>query len=55
MAANGPLLYVKVQNTLVHEKKASLIFFGQKRNLEDFSSEKLNFQPQFKGGKGQIG
>jgi hypothetical protein len=49
MAANGPPLNFWVQNTLKYMKTACLIFLGQKRNLEEFLSEILIFQPRFKG------
>jgi hypothetical protein len=54
VTANGPPLYFRVQNTLVHWKTACLIFLGQKRNCEEFLSEIAIFQPRFKGGRGRI-
>jgi hypothetical protein len=54
MAANGPPLHFWMQNTLKYMKTACLIFLGTKRNLEEFLSEILIFQPRFKGGRGRI-
>jgi len=55
LAAIRPPLNFWLQNTSKYMKTACLIFLGQKRNLEEFLSEILIFQPRFKGGRGRIG